>query len=182
MDSEPSPIYAQPVPVGGEDDLAQPEEVPSEEEDPDADPTYLVPQGHGRFALRWSRLSTAADSFALKGNAQAESKVISNWLTTGLEIAMSRMGWFLLLPKQELTLLSQQQLRIHYHNGYPDCQQDERPYQISCQYKSSDADWEAMSLWLTGDPTFLRKLESHRRELLPGSYAALAWPLVPLPV
>ena len=61
---EPSPIYAQPVPVGGEDDLVQPEDVPSEEEGPDAYPTYLVPQRHGRFAFRWSRLSTAADNFA----------------------------------------------------------------------------------------------------------------------
>ena len=142
------------MPVGGEDDLAQPEDVPSEEKDPDADPTYLAPQGHGRFAFRWPRLATAADNFA-KGNAQAESKIISNWLTTGLEIAMNRMGWFLLSPKQELTLLDEPQLKLYYHNGHPDCQQDERPYQTGCQYKSSDADWATMSLWLT----------AHRREL-----------------
>ena len=68
----------------------QSEEGSSEEEDADADPTYLVPQGHGRFALRWSRLATAADNFA-KGNVQTESTIIANWLISGLENAMNRM-------------------------------------------------------------------------------------------
>ena len=94
------------MPVGSEGDLAQPEDVPSEEEDLDTDPTYLAPQGHGRFAFRWLRLGTAADNFA-KGNAQAESTIISNWLATGLETAMNRIGWHLLSPKQELTLLEE---------------------------------------------------------------------------
>lgn len=44
------------MPVGGTDDLKQQDNVPSDEEDTGADPTYLVPQEHGRFALRWSRL------------------------------------------------------------------------------------------------------------------------------
>ena len=65
----------------------------------------------------------------------------------------------------QLTFLDEPLLRFYYHNGYPDCQQDERPYQTSCQRKSSDANWAAMSQWLTRDPTFLKKLESHRREL-----------------
>ena len=68
----------------------QSEEGSSEEEDADADPTYLVPQGHGRFALRWSGPATAADNFA-KGNAQPESAIIANWLVSGLEVAMNRM-------------------------------------------------------------------------------------------
>ena len=82
---EPSPMYAQPVPVGGADNQELSEEGSSEEEDADADPTYLVPQGHGRFALRWSRLATAADNFA-KGNALTESAIIANWLTSRLEM------------------------------------------------------------------------------------------------
>ncbi|CAK9052297.1 unnamed protein product, partial [Durusdinium trenchii] len=129
-------MYAQPVPVRGADNQEQPEEVSSEEEDADTDPTYLVPQGHGRFALRWSRLATAADylvpqghgRFALrwsrlataadnfaKGNAQTESTTVSSWLTSGLEIAMSRMGWFLLSSGQELTRLSATELLRYFH-------------------------------------------------------------------
>ena len=71
------------VPVGGADNQEQPEKVPSEEEDADADPTHLVPQGHGHFALCWSRLATAADNFA-KCNAQTESTIIASWLTQRL--------------------------------------------------------------------------------------------------
>ena len=72
---EPSPIYAQPVPVGGAEVQAQSEEESTEEEDAATDPTYVVPQGHGRFALRWSRLATAADNFG-KGNAQTAQSLL----------------------------------------------------------------------------------------------------------
>ena len=132
---ELSPIYAQPVPMGEADNQEQPEEV-SSEEDADADPTYLVPQGHGRFALRWSRLATAADNFA-KGNAQIESTIISGWLTSGLEIATSRMGWFLLSSGQELTRLSEDELLRYFHRGYPDCREKDRPYQTCSQHVCS---------------------------------------------
>ena len=74
----------QPVPVGEADVQAQLEEGSTGQEDAAADPTYLVPQGHGRFALHWSRLATAADNFG-KGNAQTESTIIANWLISGLE-------------------------------------------------------------------------------------------------
>ena len=83
----------------GDEDLNQPEELPSEEEEQETDPTYIVPQGHGRFVFPYPRLINAADNFE-KGNAQAESKIISNWLTTGLEIAATRMGWFLFHPNR----------------------------------------------------------------------------------
>ena len=41
---EPSPIFAQPVPNVGDEDLNQPEELPSEEEEQETDPTYIVPR------------------------------------------------------------------------------------------------------------------------------------------
>ena len=61
---EPSPMYAQPVPVGGADVQAQSEEGSTEEKDAAADPTYVVPQGHGRFALRHG---SVADIFGRSG-------------------------------------------------------------------------------------------------------------------
>ena len=122
-------MYAQPVPVGGADNQEQPEAVSSEEEDADTDPTCLVPQGHGRFALCWSRLATAADNFA-KGNAQTESMVVSSWLTSGLEIAMNRMGWYLFSS----TRLSSTELLRYFPCGYPDCQEEDRLYQKCSQH------------------------------------------------
>lgn len=70
-----------------------------EEEGESTDPVYIVPHGLGRFALRWSRLTAAAGTFG-KGNVQAESEIIANWLTSGLEEGMRKMGWWLLSPRQ----------------------------------------------------------------------------------
>ena len=64
-----------------------------------------------------------------KGNAQTESTIVAGWLTSGLEIAMHRMGWNLLLTRQELTKLNSEALYHHFHYGYPHCHEDERPYQ-----------------------------------------------------
>ena len=81
-------------PPVGDDELPQREEPPSEEEEQEAEPTYIVPKDHGRFVFQYSQLLNAADNFA-KGNAQEESKIISNWLTTGVESAMMHIGCFL---------------------------------------------------------------------------------------
>ena len=78
---------------------------------------------------------------------------------------MNRMGWFLFSSKQELTRLSEAELLRCFHRGYPDCREEDRPYQLSSQHVCSDKEWQAMSHWLTGDPTFLKKLEIHRQEL-----------------
>ena len=43
-----------------------------------------------------------------QGNAQTESTVVAGWLTSGLEIAMYRMGWSLLSPRHELTRLNKE--------------------------------------------------------------------------
>ena len=73
-------------------------------------------------------LQSAANNFA-KGNVQKESALMSNWLTTGLDTATLRIGWFLLSPTKQPTYMDSQQLRQHYDNGYPEIQQDDRPYQ-----------------------------------------------------
>ena len=73
---EPSPRYAQPVPVGAADPLELSEEESTEGDEAADDPTYVVSQGHGRFAIRYSRLATAFGNFD-KGNAR---KHYSRWL------------------------------------------------------------------------------------------------------
>ena len=59
------------------------------------------------------------------------------WLA-GLEIAMHRMGWNLLSS------------RTNQKNG---------------NHVRDEEEWQEISYWLTGDPTFLKKVERHRREL-----------------
>ena len=39
-----------------------------------------------------------------------------------------------------------------------------RPHGVRTRGKNNE-DWQAMSYWLTGDPTFLNKLEIHRQDL-----------------
>ena len=56
---EPSPRFAQPVPVGTADPLEQSAEESIEEEDAAVDHTYKFAHGYGRFAIRYTRLATA---------------------------------------------------------------------------------------------------------------------------
>ena len=112
---ELSPRYAQPVPVGAAEQLEVEAEAATEDEDTVEEPTYTFAQGYGRFVLRYTRLATALGNFE-QGNVQAESAIVARWLTSGLEIAMSRVGWNLLSPRQTLTRLSNQALVNYYGN------------------------------------------------------------------
>ena len=114
--------------VGAADLVDLSEEELTEGDEAAADLIFVVPQGHGRFAIRYSRLATALGNFK-KGNAQTESTVVAGWLTSGFEIATHRMGWNLLSTRKELTKLNCEALYPHFHNGYPHCHEDERPYQ-----------------------------------------------------
>ena len=78
---------------------------------------------------------------------------------------MNRMGWYLLSSGQELTRLSDGELYRHFHYGYPNCREEDRPYQKYGDHVCSEKEWQEMSYWLTGDPTFLNKLAIHRLEL-----------------
>ena len=69
---------------------------------------------------------------------------IYSWLTSGLEIAMNRTS------RQELTRLSSTELFRNFHCGYPDCREEDRPYQKCSQHVCSE-EWQWMSDWLTGD-------------------------------
>ena len=117
---ERSPRYAQPVPVGAADPPEAEAEEATEEEDIVAEPTYTFAQGYGRFVIRYTRLATALGNFE-QGNIQTESAVVAHWVTSGLEVAMSRVGWNLLSPRHALTKLPGDILKNYYYNGYPHC-------------------------------------------------------------
>ena len=90
---------------------------------------------------------------------------MAGWLTSGLEIATYRMGWSLLSPRKELTRLNSGALYNHYHYGYPHCQEDDRPYQKYGNVTCTDAQWDRLCAWLTGDSTFRGKIERRKKEL-----------------
>ena len=95
-----------------------------------------------------------------------ESTIVAGWLTSGLEIAMYRMGWNLLSTRKELTKLNKEALYHRFHHGYPHCHEDHRPYQKYGNHWFTEEEWEQLCWWLTGDPTFRSKVERHRKELL----------------
>ena len=126
-DRYPRTPDAQPVPVGGAE-LPQAEtEEAAEEEDTVAEPTYTFAQGFGRFVIRYTRLATALGNFE-QGSVQTESAAVAHWLTSGLKVAMARVGWNLLSPRYGLTRLPGDLLRLYYSQGYPQVQEDDRPY------------------------------------------------------
>ena len=124
---ERSPRYAQPVPVGGVELPEVETEVATEEEDTVAEPTYAFARGFGRFVIRYTRLATALGNFE-QGSIQTESTAVAYWLTSGLKVAMARVGWNLLSPRYGLTRLPGELLKRYYSQGYPQLQEEDRPY------------------------------------------------------
>ena len=121
-------------------------------------------QGYGRFVIRYTRLATALGNFE-QGHIQTESAVVAHWLTSRLEVAMSRVGWNLLSPRHTLTKLPGDILKIYYYNGYPHCKEDDRPYHQYGHIAYTEDQWNRLCEWLSGDPTFRRKLERHKQAL-----------------
>ena len=101
---ERSPRYVQPVPVGGVELPEVETEVATEEEDTVAEPTCAFARGFGQFVIRYTRLATALGNFE-QGSIQTESTAVAYWLTSGLKVAMARVGWNLLSPRYGLTRL-----------------------------------------------------------------------------
>ena len=161
---ELSPRYAQPVPVGAAEPLELEAEEATEDEDTVEEPTYTFAQGYGRFVIRYTRLATALGNFE-QGNVQAECAIVARWLTSGLEIAMSRVGWNLLSPRQTFTRLPNQVLANYYYYGYPLCREEDRPYHQYGNLTYTEDEWDRLCAWLTGDPTFRRKLERQKKAL-----------------
>ena len=116
------------------------------------------------FVIRYTRLATALGNFE-QGGIQTESAAVAHWLTSGLKVAMSRVGWNLLSSRYALTKLPKDILRLYYYNGYPYCQEDDRPYHQYGPVVQTEDRWDQLCGWLSGDPTFRRKLERHKQAL-----------------
>ena len=102
-------------------------EVATEEEDTVAEPTYAFARGFGRFVIRYTRLATALGNFE-QGSIQTESTAVAYWLTSGQKVAMARVGWNLLSPRYGLTRLPGELLKRYFSQGYPQLQEEDRPY------------------------------------------------------
>ena len=161
---ERSPRYAQPVPVGAAEPRETEVEGATEDEDIVEEPTYTFAQGYGRLVIRYTRLATALGNFE-QGNVQTESSVVAHWLTSGLGIAMSRIGWNLLSPRHTLTRLPSQTLAKYCSHGYPYCREEDRPYHQYGHFAYTSDQWDRLCASLSGDPTFRRKLERRKKAL-----------------
>ena len=78
---------------------------------------------------------------------------------------MSRVGWNLLSPRHALTKLPGDILKNYYYNGHPHCREDDRPYHQYGHIAYTEDQWNRLCEWLSGDPTFRRKLERHKQAL-----------------
>ena len=161
---ERSPRYAQPVPVGGVDVPEVETEVATEEEDTVEEPTYAFARGFGRFVIRYTRLATALGNFE-QGSIQTESTAVAYWLTSGLKVAMARVGWNLLSPRYGLTRLPGELLKRYYSQGYPQLQEEDRPYHQYGPIVYTEDRWDELLTWLSGDPMLRKNLARYKQEL-----------------
>ena len=135
----------------------------TEDEAMNAEPSCAFAQGYGRFGTGYTGLATALGNFE-QGDIGAESAVVAQWLTSGLRIAMSRIGWNLISARFSLTEVPSPVLSVYYCKGYP-----LTPKMADCpcnQYGTihySEDKWDQLCGWLTGNPTFWLQLASQKR-------------------
>ena len=139
-------------------------EVATEEEDAVAEPTYAFARGFGRFVIRYTRLATALGNFE-QGSIQTESTAVAYWLTSGLKVAMARVGWNLLSPRYGLTRLPGELLKRYYSQGYPQLQEEDRPYHQYGPIVYTEDRWDELLTWLSGDPMLRKNLARYKQEL-----------------
>ena len=130
-----------------------------------AEPSCAFAKGCGRFGIGYTRLATALGNFE-QGDIGAESAVVAQWLTFGLRIAMSRIGWNLTSTRFSLTKVPSPVLSGHYCKGYPlTPKMVDRPCNQYGTIHCSEDKWDQLCGWLTGNPTFKLQLASHKRAL-----------------
>ena len=162
---ERSPRLALPVPVGMAETQADEADEATEDEAMNAEPSYAFAKGYGSFGIGYTRLATALGNFE-QGDNGAESAVVAQWLTSGLRIAMSRIGWNLISTRFSLTKVPSPVLSVYYCKGYPlTPKMADRPYNQYGTIRYSEDKWDQLCGWLTGNPTFRLQLASHKQAL-----------------
>ena len=78
---------------------------------------------------------------------------------------MARAGWNLLSPRYGLTRLPGELLKRYFSQGYPQLQEEDRPYHQYGPIVYTEDRWDELLRWLSGDPTLRKKLERHKQEL-----------------
>ena len=66
---------------------------------------------------------------------------------------------------KKITRLPSQTLANYYYYGYPLCREEDRPYHQYGYITYTDDQWDRLCAWLSGDPTFRRKIERRKKEL-----------------
>ena len=161
---ELSPRYAQPVPVGAAEPLEAEAEAATEDEDTVEEPTYTFAQGYGRFVIRYTRSATALGNFE-QGNVQAESAVVAlaNLRTRNCHVPSRVEPPLSSADNYSTSQSSTCPLLLLWLSPLPRRRPPDISVAISLYY--TDDQWDRLCAWLTGDPTFRRKLERHKKEL-----------------
>ena len=63
------------------------------------------------------------------------------------------------------TRLPGELLQRYYSQGYPQLQEEDRPYHQYGPIVHTEDRWDELLKWLSGDPTLRKKLERHKQEL-----------------
>ena len=87
----------------------------------------------------------ATEDEAEQGDNGAESAVVAQWLTSGLRIAMSRIGWNLISTRFSLTKVPSPVLSVYYCKGYPlTPKMADRPYNQYGTIHYSEDKWDQL--------------------------------------
>ena len=86
-------------------------------EEEEEDETYVPPEGQGCFSFRQDLLLRARDTYAVRtiGN---KYEILSQWLLTGLAVALSKPHWRFLANEGIVSTTPQSLLRTYYQQGY----------------------------------------------------------------
>ena len=110
--------------------------------------------------IRCTRLATALGNFE-QGSIQTESAAVAHWLTSGLKVAMSRVG-YLLSPRYALTKLPGDMLKIFTTMAIP---AKKIINMVLLHIRRTGGTSSADGCLETGDPTFRGTLERHKQTL-----------------
>ena len=130
-------------------------------EEEEEDETYVPPEGQGCFSFRQDLLLRARDTYAVRtiGN---KYEILSQWLLTGLAVALSKPHWRFLANEGIVSTTPQSLLRTYYQQGYSaSLPPRELPYGTQRANTVSGTAWQHKVTWYSS-ASYLRDLAALR--------------------
>ena len=140
---------------------ATPPSTGVKDEEEEEDDTYVPPEGQGCFSFRQDLLLRAKDTYAVRtiGN---KYEILSQWLLTGLAVALSKPHWRFLANEGTVSITPQSLLRTYYRQGYSaSLPARELPYGTQRENALSKTEWQHKVIWYSS-ASYLRELAALR--------------------